>query len=155
MFCDLVGSTMLSRQLDPEDLQRLIRGYHETVALAIAPYEGHIAQFLGDGVLVYFGYPRAHEDDAVRAVHSGLSIFKALKTRRLGGDIELGTRIGIATGEVVVGVIGSGTSAAERVRPAARRRTSPRACKRRHDRERSCCPMRRESLSGSRSCSTR
>ena len=67
MFCDLVGSTALSGRLDPEDLQHLIRSYHEAVAPAVAPFDGHVAQFLGDGVLVYFGYPRAHEDDAERA----------------------------------------------------------------------------------------
>ena len=82
MFCDLVGSTALSGRLDPEDLQQLIRSYHDAVAAAVAPYAGHIAQFLGDGVLVYFGYPQAHEDDAARAVRSALSIVKALETRR-------------------------------------------------------------------------
>jgi len=114
MFCDMVGSTALSGRLDPEDLQQLIRGYHEAVALAVAPYEGHVAQFLGDGALVYFGYPQAHEDDAARAVRSALSIVKALDARRARGDIELQTRIGIATGLVVVGEIGKGTAAAER-----------------------------------------
>jgi class 3 adenylate cyclase/tetratricopeptide (TPR) repeat protein len=114
MFCDMVGSTALSSRLDPEDLQQLIRSYHEGVALAVAPYEGHVAQFLGDGALVYFGYPQAHEDDAARAVRSALSIVKALDARRARGDIELQTRIGIATGLVVVGEIGAGTAAAER-----------------------------------------
>jgi class 3 adenylate cyclase/tetratricopeptide (TPR) repeat protein len=114
MFCDMVGSTALSGRLDPEDLQQLIRGYHEVVAASVAPYEGHIAQFLGDGALVYFGYPQAHEDDAARAVCSALSIIKALDARRARGDIELKTRIGVATGLVVVGEIGTGTAAAER-----------------------------------------
>ena len=114
MFCDMVGSTALSGRLDPEDLQQLIRSYHEAVAAAVAPYDGHIAQFLGDGVLVYFGYPQAHEDDAARAVRSALSIVKALDARRARGDIELQTRIGIATGLVVIGEIGTGTAAAER-----------------------------------------
>jgi class 3 adenylate cyclase/tetratricopeptide (TPR) repeat protein len=113
MFCDMVGSTALSGRLDPEDLQQLIRCYHEVVAAAVAPYEGHIAQFLGDGVLVYFGYPKAHEDDATRAVRSALSIVKALDARRARGDIELQTRIGVASGLVVIGKIGTGTSAAE------------------------------------------
>ena len=114
MFCDLVGSTALSGRLDPEDLQQLIRSYHDAVAAAVAPYAGHIAQFLGDGVLVYFGYPQAHEDDAARAVRSALSIVKALETQRFHGDTELQTRIGIATGRVVIGEIGAGTAAAER-----------------------------------------
>ena len=114
MFCDLVGSTLLARRLDPEDLQQLIRSYHAAVGLAIAPYEGHVAQFLGDGVLVYFGYPRAHEDDPARAVRSALNLLKALHARRTRGDPELQSRIGIATGLVVVGEIGAGTAAAER-----------------------------------------
>jgi class 3 adenylate cyclase/tetratricopeptide (TPR) repeat protein len=114
MFCDLVGSTALSGRLDPEDLQRLIRGYHDAVAAAVAPYAGHIAQFLGDGVLVYFGYPQAHEDDAARAVRAGLGILKALAMQRFHGDTQLQTRIGIATGRVVVGEIGAGTPAVER-----------------------------------------
>ena len=113
MFCDMVGSTALSGRLDPEDLQQLVRSYHEAVAAAVAPYEGHVAQFLGDGVLVYFGYPQAHEDDAARAVRSALSIVKALDARRARGDIELQTRIGVATGLVVIGEIGTGTAAAE------------------------------------------
>ena len=114
MFCDMVGSTALAARLDPEDLQQLIRSYHEAVAAAISPYDGHVAQFLGDGVLVYFGFPQAHEDDAARAVRSALSIVKALDARRARGDIELQTRIGIATGLVVIGEIGTGTAAAER-----------------------------------------
>jgi len=114
MFCDLVGSTALSGRLDPEDLQELIRSYHDAVAAAVAPYDGHIAQFLGDGVLVYFGYPHAHEDDAARAVRSALSLVKALETRRAPADIELQTRMGIATGRVVIGEIGAYTAAAER-----------------------------------------
>jgi class 3 adenylate cyclase/tetratricopeptide (TPR) repeat protein len=113
MFCDMVGSTALSGRLDPEDLQQLIRSHHQVVAAAVAPYEGHVAQFLGDGVLVYFGYPQAHEDDATRAVRSALSIVKALDVRRARGDIELQTRIGVATGLVVIGEIGTGTAAAE------------------------------------------
>ena len=114
MFCDLVGSTELAGRLDPEDLQQLIRRYHDAVAAAIAPYAGHIAQFLGDGVLMYFGYPQAHEDDAARAVRSALSIVKALATQCARGDTELQARIGIATGRVVIAEIGAGTAAAER-----------------------------------------
>ena len=113
MFCDLVGSTTLSTQLDPEDLQAVLRAYETAVAAAVAPYEGHVAQFLGDGVLVYFGYPRAHEDDAVRAVRAAQVVIAAVQRLRPYGDLELRTRIGIATGAVVVGQIGAGTPAAE------------------------------------------
>ena len=78
MFCDLVDSTALSAQLDPEDLREVVRAYHETCAAAIARYGGHTAQHLGDGLLVYFGYPTAHEDDAQRAVRTGLEILAGL-----------------------------------------------------------------------------
>ncbi|MEE9237927.1 MAG: adenylate/guanylate cyclase domain-containing protein, partial [Thermodesulfobacteriota bacterium] len=85
MFCDLVGSTALSEQLDPEELRDLIREYQKVCAEVISCYEGHIAKYLGDGLLVYFGYPMAHEDDAQRAIHSGLEIV---------GDMEkLNTRL--------------------------------------------------------------
>jgi class 3 adenylate cyclase len=76
MFCDLVGSTALSHRLDPEDLHQLVQAYQQTCAAVIARYEGHIAQYLGDGILVYFGYPAAHEDDALRAVRTGLEIIR-------------------------------------------------------------------------------
>ena len=79
MFCDLVGSTALSEQLDPEELRELVRGYQEACAGVIGRFEGHIAQYLGDGLLVYFGYPVAHEDDAQRAVRAGLEIVAALQ----------------------------------------------------------------------------
>ena len=111
MFSDLVGSTVLSRELDPEDLQRLLLDYHACVATAVAPYAGHVARFLGDGVLVYFGFPQAHEDDAERAVRAALSILAALRLR--SGERVLQARIGIATGLVVVGEVGAGTAAAE------------------------------------------
>jgi class 3 adenylate cyclase/tetratricopeptide (TPR) repeat protein len=113
MFCDLVGSTLLSGRLDPEDLQGLVRSYHDAVAAAVSAYDGHMAQLLGDGCLVYFGYPRAHEDDAERALHAALNVLKAVACLRPEGGIELQTRIGIATGQVVVGEIGAGTAAAE------------------------------------------
>ena len=74
MFCDLVGSTALSEQLDPEELQSVVRTYQEVSAQVIERYEGYIAQYLGDGLLVYFGYPQAHEDDAARAIRAGLEI---------------------------------------------------------------------------------
>jgi class 3 adenylate cyclase len=74
MFCDLVGSTALSEQLDPEEYREVVRAYHQSSAAVIGQYEGYIAQYLGDGLLVYFGYPRAHEDDAQRAARAGLDI---------------------------------------------------------------------------------
>src|SRR5262249_14245597 len=80
LFCDLVGSTQLSSQLDPEDLRTVVQAYQEAAAEVIQSYEGHIAQYLGDGLLVYFGYPTAHEDDARRAVHTGLGIVEAITT---------------------------------------------------------------------------
>ena len=79
MFCDLVGSTALSEQLDPEELREVVRGYQETSAAVIGRFDGHIAQYLGDGLLVYFGYPVAHEDDAQRAVRAGLGIVEAMQ----------------------------------------------------------------------------
>jgi len=112
LFCDLVGSTQLSGQLDPEDLRAVVRAYQEAAAEVIQPYEGHIAQYLGDGLLVYFGYPAAHEDDARRAVHTGLGIVQAIAilnarlTARYGA--QLAVRLGIHTGPVVVGVMGGG-----------------------------------------------
>src|SRR5215831_3687392 len=78
LFCDLVDSTMLASQLDPEELRAVVRAYQATCAKVIARYEGTIAQYLGDGLLVYFGYPRAHEDDAQRAVRAGLGMIEAL-----------------------------------------------------------------------------
>jgi class 3 adenylate cyclase len=112
MFCDLVGSTQLSGQLDPEDLRAVVRAYQEAAAEVIQHYEGHIAQYLGDGLLVYFGYPTAHEDDARRAVHTGLGIAQAITTlnTRLAAQygVQLAVRLGIHTGPVVVGVMGVG-----------------------------------------------
>ncbi len=112
MFCDLVGSTDLSGQLDPEDLREVVRAYQATAAEVIDHYQGHIAQYLGDGLLIYFGYPVAHEDDARRAVYTGLGIPEAIKTlnTRLQTDyhVQLAVRIGIHTGPVVVGEMGGG-----------------------------------------------
>src|SRR5438876_2529244 len=108
MFCDLVGSTALSAQLDPEDLREVVRAYQATAAEVITRFEGYIAQYLGDGLLVYFGYPRAHEDDARRAVQAGLEIVTALQQPTVGAHSRapLQVRIGIHTGLVVVGEIG-------------------------------------------------
>ena len=82
MFCDLVGSTALSEQLDPEELQQLVRTYQEIRAQVVERYDGYIAQYLGDGLLVYFGYPAAHEDDAARAIRAGLEIVTTLDEAR-------------------------------------------------------------------------
>ena len=79
MFCDLVGSTALSEQLDPEELQTVVRTYQEVSAQIIEQYEGYIVQYLGDGLLVYFGYPAAHEDDAARAIRTGLEIVSSVQ----------------------------------------------------------------------------
>src|SRR5262245_21808449 len=112
LFCDLVGSTMLSGQLDPEDLRAVVRAHQETAAVVIQRYEGHIAQYLGDGLLVYFGYPQAHEDDAQRAVYTGVELVDAiaeLNTRlEASYGVQLAVRLGIHTGPVVVGDIGGG-----------------------------------------------
>ena len=80
MFCDLVDSTRLASQLDPEDLREVVRAYQHTCAAVIQPFDGHIAQYLGDGLLVYFGYPQAHDDDAQRAVRAGLGILEVMQT---------------------------------------------------------------------------
>jgi len=112
MFCDLVGSTQLSGQLDPEDLRAVVRAYQEAAAEVIQHYEGHIAQYLGDGLLVYFGYPTAHEDDARRAVYTALGIVQAITTLNTRLTVQYGVhlavRLGIHTGPVVVGVMGGG-----------------------------------------------
>ena len=113
LFCDLVDSTRLASQLDPEDLRTVIQAYQDTCARVIARYEGHIAQYLGDGLLVYFGYPQAHEDDAQRAVRAGLGMVEALgqlNTRlEQQQGVRLAVRLGIHTGLVVVGDVGGGT----------------------------------------------
>jgi class 3 adenylate cyclase len=108
MFSDLVGSTALSARMDPEDLREINSAYQNCVAEAVRRFGGFVAKYMGDGVLVYFGYPQAHEDDAERAVRAGLGLIAAvggLKTTRA----PLQTRVGIATGLVVVGdLVGSG-----------------------------------------------
>jgi class 3 adenylate cyclase len=81
MFCDLVGSTALSAQLDPEELREVVGAYQETCTDVVRRYDGHVAQHLGDGLLVYFGYPAAHEDDAQRAVRAGLEIITAFRSQ--------------------------------------------------------------------------
>lgn len=104
MFCDLVGSTALSQQLDPEDLREVMRCYQDAVAGAVTRYQGHVAKFLGDGVLAYFGWPQAYEDQAERAIRAGLNAVTAVQAvRRAGENRTLRARVGIATGQVVVG----------------------------------------------------
>jgi class 3 adenylate cyclase/predicted ATPase len=113
LFCDLVDSTVLAGQLDPEDWREVVRAYQDTCAKVIARYDGHIAQYLGDGLLVYFGYPQAHEDDAQRAVRAGLGMVEAMAqlNTRLTQDqgVSLAVRLGVHTGLVVVGEVGGGT----------------------------------------------
>ena len=109
MFCDLVGSTALSEQLDPEELQALVRTYQEVSAQVIERYAGYIAQYLGDGLLIYFGYPAAHEDDAARAIRAGLGIITALHEAQSQFPQPVQVRVGIHTGPVVVGQMGGGS----------------------------------------------
>ena len=110
MFCDLIESTKLSSQLDPEEYRDVVRAYQRVCTDVIQRFDGHIAQLLGDGLLIYFGYPHAHEDDAQRAVRAGLGILDAmedLKTRlKRDKGITLAIRLGIHTGLVVVGQMG-------------------------------------------------
>ena len=109
MFSDLVGSTALSARMDPEDLREVISAYQKCVAETVGRFGGFVAKFMGDGVLVYFGYPQAHEDDAERAVRAGLELVAAVGGLKTHAALQ--TRVGIATGLVVVGdLIGSGAS---------------------------------------------
>ena len=103
MFCDMVGSSALSTRLDPEEQRDVVSGFQGCCAAEIKRLGGMVAQYLGDGVLAYFGYPAAHEDDAERAVHAGLAILGAVSSATLGRRVRLEARIGIATGVVVVG----------------------------------------------------
>src|SRR5271165_4540713 len=109
MFCDLVGSTALSARMDPEDLREVISTYQKCVADTVGRLGGFVAKYMGDGVLIYFGYPQAHEDNAERAVRAGLELVAAVSGLKTHAPPQ--TRIGIATGLVVVGdLIGSGAS---------------------------------------------
>jgi len=110
MFCDLQGSTALSQQLDPEVLREVIRSYQEVCAGAVGRFEGHIAKYLGDGLLIYFGYPQAHEDDPQRAARAGLAILEDMLglNTQADKDLELAVRIGVHTGLVVAGEMGGG-----------------------------------------------
>src|SRR6478736_8899765 len=109
MFADLVGSTALSTGMDPEDLREVISAYQKCVAETVGHFGGFVAKYMGDGVLVYFGYPEAHEDDAERAARAGLAVIEAVG--RLATQEPLNVRIGIASGLVVVGdLIGAGAA---------------------------------------------
>jgi class 3 adenylate cyclase/predicted ATPase len=110
MFCDLVGSTALASRLDPEDLREVIAAYHRCVAETVSRLEGFVAKYMGDGVLAYFGYPRAHEDDAERAVRAGLGLVDAVGRLDVK-SVKLQARVGIATGLVIVGdLVGEGSA---------------------------------------------
>src|SRR2546429_1366607 len=111
MFCDLVGSTALSARLDPEDMRQVIALFHRRIAEVIDGYQGIVARYMGDGVLAYFGYPQAHEDDAEKAVRAGLALVEAVAILQTGAEAPLQIRVGIATGVAVVGdLIGEGGS---------------------------------------------
>jgi class 3 adenylate cyclase len=132
MFCDLVDSTRLSRQLDPEDLQDVVRRFFNACSQAIGRFDGYIARYMGDGMKVYFGYPHAQENDSERAVHSGLAILEAVQELNQNNPdqgFDIAARIGIATGQVVVGELMGQEIAKER--PAfGETRILPLACKR-------------------------
>jgi class 3 adenylate cyclase/predicted ATPase len=114
LFCDLVGSTALSATLDPEDMRELITAYQSCCAGEITRFEGHVAKFMGDGVLAYFGWPKAHEDDAERAVRAGLAIAKVVADLETPDGTPTAARIGVATGLVVVGDLVGDAEARER-----------------------------------------
>ena len=114
LFCDLVGSTELSGRLDPEDMSAVIGAYHRCTAAVVERFDGHVARYLGDGVLAYFGWPRAHEDDAERAVRAGLELVEAVAGLEPHAEVRLQARVGIATGHVVVGaILGDGAAREE------------------------------------------
>jgi class 3 adenylate cyclase len=128
LFCDLVNSTSLAAQLDPEEWQEIVADYHRAAAQAIERFGGHVAQYLGDGVMAYFGYPEAHDNDAERAARAGLAIQDAIsKLNQPSTRPELSARIGIDSGAVVVGasagkdadVFGDTPNIAARVQAAA------------------------------------
>jgi class 3 adenylate cyclase len=116
MFVDLVGSTGLAERLDPEDLRAAIRSYQDVCAGVVARYGGFAAKYLGDGVLAYFGWPRTHEDEAQRAVQTGLAVVEAVANLKVPDGHPLAARVGIATGLVVVGdLLGEGAAREEAV----------------------------------------
>jgi class 3 adenylate cyclase/predicted ATPase len=111
LFCDLVGSTGLAARLDPEDLSAIMSAYHRATAAVVERFGGHVARYLGDGVLAYFGWPRAHEHDAERAVRAGLELIATVAQLEPPAQVRLQARVGIATGQVVVGdLVGEGAT---------------------------------------------
>ena len=133
LFSDLVGSTALAARMDPEDLREVISAYQKCVAETVQRFGGFVAKYMGDGVLVYFGYPQAHEDDAERAVRAGLELIAAVSGLKAASPLQ--TRVGIATGLVVVGdLIGSGAAQeqADCWRDAEPSGTSARDCRAEH-----------------------
>jgi class 3 adenylate cyclase len=128
LFCDLVGSTAISAQLDPEEWRETVAGYHRAAAEAITRFDGHVAKYLGDGVMAYFGWPAAQDNDAERAARAGLAVLDAIaKLNELPGHVKLAARVGIDSGTVVVGksagqdadVFGDAPNIAARVQAAA------------------------------------
>src|SRR5262249_21068848 len=103
LFCDLVGSSELARRLDPEDMRDVLRSFMDGVAEVVPRYGGYVAKYLGDGVMVYFGWPLSYEDHAERAVRAGLEAVRAVQALRPKADVPLQARAGIATGRVVIG----------------------------------------------------
>jgi class 3 adenylate cyclase len=114
MFCDMVGSTPLAESLDPEDFRELLRAYQHACAEVVERYDGWIAQWAGDGLVAYFGYPRVHEDDAHRAIHAGLAIVEAMVSLSDGLDADLQVRVGLHSGLVIAGESGTGAARLER-----------------------------------------
>ena len=108
MFCDLEGSTQLSQKLDPEDLQKLIDAYRGECSTAIKRYGGEVARYFGDGVMAFFGWPDAYEDNAPRAIHAALEIVSAVT--KISGPVTLACRVGVCSGPVVVGEIANSTA---------------------------------------------
>ena len=137
MFCDLVGSTPLSTRFDPEDLREIVGAYHRCVAGTVARFGGFVAKYMGDGVLIYFGYPEAHEDDAERAARAGLAVIDAVG--RLATQEPLNVRLGIASGIVVVGDLTAPAPRRSGV-SSAKPQTSPPVCRRWPGRARSLLP---------------
>jgi class 3 adenylate cyclase len=128
LFCDLVGSTAIAAQLDPEEWRETVAGYHRAAAEAITRFDGHVAKYLGDGVMAYFGWPEAHDNDAERAARAGLAILDAIaKLNEQPRHAKLSARVGIDSGAVVVGrgagneadVFGDTPNIAARVQAAA------------------------------------
>ena len=144
MFCDLVGSTPLSLRLDPEDFSEVIRSFQDACAGVITRGSGYVAQYLGDGVLAYFGYPRAREDDAQGAARAALEILSKIGQLRTPGGETLNVRVGIATGLVVVGDVAVGGTRSANSRSSATRSISRPGCRASQGLARSSFPKRRE-----------